>query len=250
MVFWTILRREVFQLFRSVHGVAPLFLALMGAGALFVVFLYRAEGTAETLPALWGLATAFGLPFLAAVAASRGFTQDREVGMLRLMFATPVRARWWVLGKVAAAWTLCMAYVGGMGLSCWVLTHWLLPPDAQVPGTWPGFGLAVLALAAQALLWCGVGTLASLLSRSSASTFLVSLLTCLLAPPLAWAAVSAAVAGPIAQWPWFPLQTVVYDCAGGVVDIRALVGCVTGAAVVIYAAGLAFDALRLCATER
>ena len=250
MVFWTILRREAFQLIRSVHGLAPLFLALAGAGGLFVVFLYRADGTAETLPALWGLATACGLPFLAAVAASRGFTQDREGGMLRLMFSTPVRARWWVLGKVAAAWVLCMLYVGGMGLSCWVLERWLLPPDAQVPGSWLGFGLAVLALAAQALLWCGVGTLASLFSRSSASTFLVSLLTCLLAPPLVWAALSAAFAGPVAQWPWIPLQMMVYDCAGGVVDVRALVGCVTGAAVLIYAAGMAFDALRLCATER
>ncbi len=250
MVFWTILRREAFQLIRSVHGLAPLFLALAGAGGLFVVFLYRAEGTAETLPALWGLATSVGLPFLAAVAASRGFTQDREVGMLRLMFATPIRARWWVLGKVFAAWSLCMLYVGGMGLSCWVLKRWLLPVGAQVPGSWLGFALAVMALAVQALLWCGVGTIVSLFLRSSASTFLLSLLICLLAPPLVWMALSTAFAGPVAQWPWFPLQTVVYDCAGGVVDVRALVGCVTGAGVLIYAAGFGFDALRLCATER
>ena len=139
MVFWTILRRETFQLTRSVHGLTPLFLALAGAGAAFVWALRRAEGSAETLPALWGLATAFGLPFLAAVAASRGFTQDREVGMLRLMFSTPVRARWWVLGKVMAAWVLCMVYVGGMGLSCWALRHWALPADAALPGTWVGF---------------------------------------------------------------------------------------------------------------
>ena len=250
MVLWTILRRETFQLLRSVHGLAPLFLALAGAGALFVLFLYRSEGTAETLPALWGLATAFGLPFLAAVAASRGFTQDREVGMIRLMFATPVRARWWVLGKVLAAWVLCLVYVGGMGLSCWALGHWLLPADAQVPGSWVGYALAVTALAAQALLWCGVGTLASLFLRSSAATFLVSLLQRLLAPPLFCLLFSAAFSTPLTQWPWFPLQTAVYDCAGGLVDVRALVGCLTGAAVLIYAAGMAFDALRLCATER
>lgn len=250
MVFWTILRREAFQLVRSVHGLAPLFLALAGAGGLFVWLLNRAEGSATALPALWGLATAFGLPFLAAVAASRGFTQDREVGMLRLMFATPVRARWWVLGKVMAAWVLCMVYVGGMGLSCWALTRWAMPADAALPGTWVGFTLAVAALAAQALLWCGVGTLVSLFSRSSASTFLVSLLACLAAPPALCQALAAAFGRPMAQWPWFPMQMAVYDCAGGLVDVRALVGCVTGAAVLIYAAGMAFDALRLCATER
>ncbi len=246
----TILRREFGQLIRSAHGLGPLFLALAGAGGLFVFFVRRAEGTAEALPALWGLAAAFGLPFLAASAASRGFTQDREVGMLRLMFATPVRARWWVLGKVLAAWLLCLLYVGAMGLGCWTLVRWLLPEGAQVPMGWPGFALASGALAVQALLWCALGTLVSLLSRSSASTFLLSLLACLFAPPLACLAASAVTAGGGAQWPWFPLQTVVYDCAGGLVDIRALAACLTASAVLVYAAGLMFDALRLCATER
>ena len=57
----TILRREFGQLIRSTHGLGPLFLALAGAGGLFVFFVRRAEGTAEALPALWGLATAFGV---------------------------------------------------------------------------------------------------------------------------------------------------------------------------------------------
>ena len=250
MVFWAILRRETFQLIRSVHGLAPLFLAMSGAGALLVWFLLRAEGKAETLPALWGLATAFGLPFLAAVAASRGFTQDREVGMLRLMFATPVRARYWVLGKVLAAWLLCMFYVAGMGVTCWVVTHVMMPPSAQLPGSWMGFGLAVMALAAQALLWSGMGTLVSLFSRSSASTFLLSLLACLLAPPLLCLTLSMTFGQPITQWPLVPLQMSVKDCAQGLIDLRVIVGCLTGAGVLIYAAGMTFDALRLCATER
>lgn len=247
----TILRREFSQLIRSAHGLGPLFLALSGAGGLFIHFVRRAEGTAEALPALWGLAAAFGLPFLAASAASRGFTQDREVGMLRLMFATPVRARWWVLGKVLAAWLLCLLYMGGMGLGCWVWVRWLLPEGAWLPMRWAGFALAAGALATQAFLWCCMGTLVSLFSRSSASTFLLSLLACLFAPPLACLAASAlAPGGGGAQWPWFSLQTVAYDCAGGLVDVRALAACLTASAVLIYAAGLMFDALRLCATER
>ncbi len=246
----TILRRESVQLIRSAHGLAPLFLAMAGAGGLFLFFLQRAEGAAETLPALWGLSAAFGLPFLAASAASRGFTQDRELGMLRLMFASPVRARWWVLGKVLAAWQLCLLYIGGMGASCWVLVHWLLPPDAQVPMSWGGFALASIALAVQALLWCSLGTLVSLFSRSSASTFLSSLLACLFAPPIVSMAIAAIAPGGGVPWPWFPLQSVVYDCAQGLVELRALVGCLTASAVLIYAAGMMFDALRLCATER
>lgn len=245
-----ILRREFAQLVRSAHGLGPLFLALAGAGGLFIFFVRRAEGTAETLPALWGLASAFGLPFLAASAASRGFTQDREVGMLRLMFATPVRARWWVLGKVLAAWVLCLLYVGGMGLGCWAWVRWLVPAGAQLPMGWLGFALASGALAVQALLWCGIGTLVSLFSRSSASTFLLSLLACLFAPPVVCLAASALTPGGGVQWPWFPLQTVVYDCAGGLVDVRALLACLMASAVLVYAAGLMFDALRLCATER
>ena len=42
----------------------------------------------------------------------------------------------------------------------------------------------------------------------------------------------------------------VYDCAGGVLDLRLLVGSLAMTAVFVYAAGLVFDALRLCATER
>ena len=117
-------------------------------------------------------------------------------------------------------------------------------------GYWLGFALAVAALAAQALLWCGVGTLVSLFFRSSASTFLISLLTCLLAPPALCMTLSMTFGRPITQWPLFPLQMAVLDCAGGLVDVRALAGCLMGAAVVTYAAGMAFDALRLCATER
>lgn len=250
-VLFALARREFMQLIRSTHGLGPLFLALAGAGGLFIYFLHNAEGSAETLPALWGMAVAFGLPFLAASAASRGFTQDRERGMMRLMFATPVRARWWVLGKVLAAWDLCLLYVGGMGLACWFWVRYLAPESATIPTSWFGFCLAIVALAIQAFLWCSMGTLVSLFARSSASTFLASLLVSLFAPPFVCFALSVVAPAAVStQLPWFPLQTLVYDCAGGVLDIRALVTCLTASCVLIYAAGFTFDALRLCATER
>ena len=250
MALGIIIRREFFQLAHSVHGLGPLGLALAGSGGLLVWFLQRAEGTMETLPALWGLSAAIGLPFLAAVAASRGFTQDREGGMLRLMFATPVRSRGWVWGKVWAAWGLCMVYLGGLSVACWVLLRWLLPESAQVPWTWLGFLFAGGALAVQALFWSALGTLVSLFSRSSASTFLLSLLACALVPPLMCRAGRLLTPGATVQWPWFPFQAMVYDCAGGVLDLRLLVGSLAMTAVFVYAAGLVFDALRLCATER
>ena len=164
MVFLTLLKREFAQLLCSGHGILPVCLTLAGANVLLVRFLMRAEGMAETLPALWGLASAFGLPFLAAVAASRGFTQDRETGMMRLMFATPVRARSWVVGKVSAAWCLCVLYLAGMAVSCYVLLRWLLPEDVQIFASWQGFSLAASALLLQALLWCCIGTFVSLFS--------------------------------------------------------------------------------------
>lgn len=250
MIFLTLLRRELSQLVHSVHGMLPVFLSLAGANILLVRFLMKAEGTVETLPALWGLAVAFGLPFLAAVAASRGFTQDREQGMLRLMFSTPIRARWWVLGKVGAAWCLCLLYMLGMVLSCHAQLRWLLPEDAHVFVSFPGFFFAIGALMLQALLWCSIGTFVSLFSRSSASTFLFSLVSCLFVPPIVILVLTVLTTGNMVQWPWIPLQMMVYDCAGGLVDLRLVVGCLTGSAVLIYASGFVFDALRLCATER
>ncbi len=250
MVFLTILRREFFQLLHSMHGLGPLFLAMAGAGAMFIYFLRGAEGTAESLPALWGLAVALALPFLAAVSASRGFTLDREHGMMRLMFSSPVRARLWVFGKVYAAWLVCLLYVGGMGVVCWAFLRWQLPMGAQIPFSWFGFVTGGVALAVQALLWCSIATLVSLFSRSSASTFLMSLMACLLAPPLVYKGMSYLAPYSTVQWPWLPLQSIVYDCAGGLIDVRVLLTCLIVSQVLVYVAGMVFDALRLCATER
>lgn len=250
MILWLLVRRELMQLLRSVHGLGPLLLAMAIAGGGLVWLLQRAEGTVETLPALWGVAVSAGLPFLAAVAASRGFTQDRENGMLRLMFATPVRARTWVMGKVMAAWWLCVVYVAGMALSCWVLCHWLVPQNAYFPMSWIGFVWAGGALMMLAWVWCALGTVLSLFSKSSASTFLLSLLGCLFLPPLICEGKVAFGGGLSGQWRFFPLQELVYDCAGGVVDIRGLVGCAVATVVLVYIGGLIFDALRVCATER
>lgn len=250
MVLPTILSREYAQLVRSVHGLGPLFLSLAGAGSFFVWLLMRAEGTAETLPALWGLAASAGMPFLAAVAASRGFTCDRENGMMRLMFSTPVRARTWVLGKALAAWLLCCVYLLGLAISGWVLFRWLMPETVQVVTHGVGFCFVVPVLLLQALFWCCMGTLVSLVSRSSASTFLLSLMACIMAPPIICFILSCFTPSLISQWPLFPLQAMVYDCAGGIVNVRMVIGCFISSGILVYAAGLVFDALRLCATER
>lgn len=250
MVLPAIFYRDFMQLIRSAHGLGPLFLALASAGGFFVWLLMRAEGTAETLPALWGLAASSGMPFLAAVAASRGFTHDRECGMMRLMFSTPVRARSWVLGKTLAAVALCGVYLLGLGTAYWVLFRWLLPESASFPANPIGFWLVVPVLLVQALFWCSLGTLLSLFSRSSASTFLLSLMACFLAPPLIVSVLSLFTPSLTSQWPLFPLQSMVYDCAGGIVNLRMLVGCLLSTGILVYTAGFVFDALRLYATER
>lgn len=250
MVLPTLLRRDFTQLIRSVHGLGPLFLALAAAGGAFVGLLMRSEGTSETVPALWALAASAGMPFLAAVAASRGFTHDRECGMMRLMFSTPVRARSWVLGKVLAAVCLCAVYLGGLGVSCWVLLRWLLPETAVLTLHQAGFCFVIPVLLLQALFWCSMGTLVSLFSRSSASTFLLSLMGCLLAPPVILFFLSLLTPSQLTQWPLFPLQSMAYDAALGIVSLRLVVGCLLSSGILIYAAGFVFDALRLCATER
>jgi ABC-type transport system involved in multi-copper enzyme maturation permease subunit len=248
--FGTLVRRESSQLLSSTHGVGPLLLAMAGACGLFILLLRHEEGHVVQLPALWGLATAFGLPFLAAVAASRGFTHDRETGMMRLMFSTPLRARWWVLGKVFGAWSLSLLYVLGMMLAAWVFIRWLAPEHAQLPWSWMGFLFATLALLIEALLWSAMGTLASLFSRSSASTFLLSLLISLCLPPVVCMGLATMMPDAVTQWPWFPLQSVVYDCANGLIHLRALSGCVIASGVAIYLSGILFDTLRLLGTER
>lgn len=248
--FGALVRRESSHLLRSAHGLGPLLLAMAGASALFILLLRHEEGHVVQLPALWGLATAFGLPFLSAVAASRGFTRDRENGMMRLMFATPIRARWWVLGKVFGAWSLSLIYIIGMMLAAWVFIRWLAPMHAQIPWTWLGFGSAIVALLVEALLWSALGTLSSLFSRSSASSFLLALMISFCAPPVVCMILSTMIPDSVSQWPWFPLQSIVYDCATGLINVRALIGCFTASAVVIYLAGIMFDTLRMLGAER
>lgn len=248
--FGALARRESSHLLRSAHGLGPLLLALAGASALFILILRHEEGHVVQVPALWGLATAFGLPFIASVASSRGFTRDRENGMMRLMFATPVRARLWVLGKVFGAWAFSVIYILGMICSAWFFIRFLAPEHARLPWTWQGFSFAVIALLIEALLWSAIGTLASLFSRSSASTFLLALMISFCAPPVVSMILATMIPDSVSQWPWFPLQSVVYDCATGLINVRALIGCCIASSVVVYLSGLLFDFLRMLGAER
>ncbi len=216
---------------------------------MLILFLRHEEGHAVQLSSIWGLATAFGLPFLAAVAASRGFTLDRERGMMRLMFSTPFRARGWVLAKIIAAAFLALIYMIGMAIAVWVLVRWMMP-GAQLPWTWIGFWTAGSALLVEAFLWSSIGTLVSLLLRSSASTFLLSLLLGLLAPPLVCMSMTSTLPESILQWPWFPLQFLVYDCASGIIHLRALVACIIATVTLIYISSVVFDALRVNGKEK
>lgn len=246
----TVARRDFSRLFRSSQGVLALFLALAGGNGLLLFLLRRAEGTAESFASLLGLTVSFGMPLLAAAAASRGFTRDRESGMMRLMFSTPVRARTWVLGKAFASWWLQCLYLIAMGVCGWILARWGLPAGAELPGMWEGYLFAGVMLALQALLWAGVGTLVSLLTFGAAAAAFLTLLICVIVPPFfAWA--TAAVFPELqTQWAWFPMQEAVYDSAGGIFDLRLAVGCLSFAAVMLYAAGFLFAALRVCGRER
>ncbi len=250
MILWTIFLRDWKQLIRSAQGLLPFFLTLSATGALLVWMLRRAEGSSESLASLWGLAVAFGLPFLASTAASRGFTQDRDSGMIRLMFSTPVRARTWVLGKIAAAWVLCLLYMLAMGGMCWSMVRWFLPTQASLPFMWEGFLFAIFTMALQAALWCSLGILVSLISRSTTAAAFLMLVICFLFPAIISTLFTFCFPQIQPQWEWFPLQEQVYDSAGGLLNIRAMVSYLTLTAVVLYTAGLRFDALRIYGKER
>lgn len=250
MILLTVARRDLRQLIRSSQGILTFFLALSAGNGLLVALLRRAEGTSESFAALLGLTASFGMPLLAAAAASRGFTRDRENGLLRLMFSTPVRARTWVLGKALASWVLQVGYMAAMGICAWVTVRWGLPGTAELPAMWEGYVLSALMLALQALLWAGVGTFVSLLTSGAAAAAFLTLLVCAIVPPACARGTAALFPELRVQWGWFPLQEAVYDSACGLFDIRVAVGCLTAAAVLLYAAGFLFDALRLCGKER
>lgn len=246
---FSLIRREAFHLLRSSHGLGPLFFALAGGCGLLILLMRYEEGHVVQFPALWGLATAFGLPFIVAVASSRGFTLDRERGMMRLMFSTPLSARGWVIAKIFAAWSLALVYILGMAVAAWVILHWLMP-EAQLPWQWNQFIIAGIALTIEGLLWSSIGTLVSLLFRSSASTFLVALLACLMGPPLLCISVAHLLPEAVSQWPWFPLQFIVYDCASGIIHLHALIVSLLVALLLIHLSSVVFDCLRILGKEK
>ncbi len=126
----------------------------------------------------------------------------------------------------------------------------MLPEIATLPFMWEGFLFAAAMMALQAGMWCGVGILISLISRSTTAAAFLTFLACLLAPPALTLIFALCLPVQQPQWAWFPLQEQVYDAALGLLNVRAVVSCLSITAVVLYAAGLLFDAHRICGKER
>lgn len=125
-----ILRREVFTLFLSpaTYLAGFYFLALLGIGFRF--FLDNFLRTNWILPPLSSLATAlvFGSPALVPFLTMRSLAEERRLGTLETLLATPVSPVAVTVGKWTASYLfflfLCLAAFGYP-----LLTTWLYPEE-------------------------------------------------------------------------------------------------------------------------
>lgn len=243
-----IARQEWRSMMRTAQGIVPLVVLLMAAGWSFIWLLRRYEGTTEGLESLWGLAVAPWIPLLAAALSTRGFTEDRALGMMRLMFSTPVREIDWVLGKFLAVWIACAVYVLSALLLLPVVNFWV-PAEATLTCMGWGVFFACAAMLLQSAMWCAVGICISLFFKRPAATGIAVLATCGALPPAVYALLRVFFPAIRSDWTWLPFQAHVYDFSTGLFSLAQCCGYLSVCALFVYAATVLLNLRRILGTE-
>ena len=213
-----IVARRTFGAMKSAYTTAFAFAGFFAAaGAIFAFALEAAEGSAESLAAVWTASVSPALPVLAAVLAMDVWSEERRSGRIALLLSAPVRERELVIGKFLGVWSACVLglvlfHVSSMSFLAFfapgLLEH--VSPTSFLPG--------FLALAMQAALWSAVSLAASAATGSAAVSLLVSLFLTAALPRAAWHAVLAWSAQGRQSLGSMPLDAHAVDIACGLVS--------------------------------
>ena len=234
--FRTLCRRELKAAFRTGYGWVVAAGSAGVVGGLFLMLLWKAEGTVQTIPTLFATALTAALPFLAAFATMRPFAADRASGGLEVLLTDPVSDSAVVLSKFWAGFAVVVAALAATVGSLVVYAELvdrvgsLRATSLAVEYSRTGTACAVATLLAHAAAFSAVGTLVSLLSRRPALAAVGTLALTLPATPFL---VGALADANLPQW----LASMdVRPAARGLLDTRPIVLSATVVFLALFAA--------------
>lgn len=176
---WNIYRKEFRSFFNSAVGYIILSLFFVGAALLLWVFPgeYNVfDGGYANIDGLFVLAPWLFL-FLCPAVTMRLLAEERQQGTLELLITRPISKTGIVLGKFAAAWSICA--VALLPALLWFGCVYLLAePMGNVDiGAFLGSFFGLLLIAA---LYSAVGLFGSSLTNNQITAFVVSAVVCFL----------------------------------------------------------------------
>ena len=217
-----LLAMRTFSSFATSFGGASLALFLAASAARFTWLLRAEEGGMSPISAVWVLAAAPFLPFLAAALTMRTVAEERRCGSIDLLLSTAVREREIVGGKFLGAYLGVLLSIALYLVVPALLSFFFDCPSGPSTGS---YRLAFLALALQGALWCAVGIACSASTSHGALAFALTLLVCQGIPyALHCAALTWLPAYRSAVSLYLP-ETHVYDMATGLVSSSAILAC-------------------------
>ncbi len=247
-ILYILIRRDLIAAFRSSRGKLPLVLLLAISGWVQLVLLRRFEGSTETFASIWALATAPWTIFYAAILATQGFVHERSLGMMPLIYSTPIRARTWVVARTLSLWCCCVVFLLFSLLQQYLVLK--VYPAQTITLEWTRVGLTLMMLSLQALVWCSVAMLASFFSKTTTGVTIWVISLCGILPIAVRILLQSWF--PLFQgaWFWSPIHVHVYDCAWGLVSLPALFLYLSLSFCALFSAGVLFDTNRFLGVHR
>lgn len=226
---------------RSTAFVMAFFWAV--AAAMFALALRRAEGTSESLPAIWSMCTAPLLPFVAAFLGMDLVSSERSSGRIDMLLSTVAETRDFVAGRFAALLFMLAEWTLALAVFEFVLVRFMAPA-ALVPFTAASFLPALVVLSFQAALWAAVTVAAGAFSRHAALSCIASVAVSCAIPRLGWMALSEFLPFGRVTLGQFPLDAHVSDMASGFVSVPTLAAYALAALWALYVASCKLSSLR------
>lgn len=230
-----LLRRELLSNFRSMFAWSLIAGYAACTSVVLLLLLHAAEGSVETLPAIYARVNAVALPLLAALVTMRTFCEERQLGTLESLLTVPVKDSQVVLAKFWAAVVIVVLAIGASMVSLVLYVETALPPPVY---SRTGLSAAMGLLFFHACAWVAVGVFSSLLSRTQTSAAIATLL--LTAPH----SLVAAGVTPLSQPSTYADALSIGHVTRGNLESRPLLLCVSMAILFLFIAIRLLEARR------
>lgn len=235
--------RRTIGLARNVYSTGLVIGAFLAAAAsLFAFNLDAAEGGRLPVAVVWATSVSPILPVLAAFLGMDVWSEDRRLGRMDILLASPVSEWELTLGKFLGVWALT-ASASALALVSSLAFLKLYAPlySIEVAPLLAAFAALVL----QSALWCAVSVAASAVFRKAAVSAAVSIALLVALPRGVWAGLLAWSVKGRSAYGEFPLDAHAVDMASGLVSSGTTIVYLILIVLALYWAALFVSATRL-----